>query len=337
MMLSEVIERELELTGGILFGRETIVYRGSYNGNNFLGKNSSDEEPDQRGYWPVERWILSLVEAQNPVKLTGEGLTKVQGYDFSFLDAVNACEERLLGTFRDSWPLIKVLDIGGKLTQTSFGTNEIPPIPAHIHAGCTKDRNNQISCGKAEAQFFPFIPKDSSPITRMGFKKEVSKEMLLEAMNEFGKSDALYNLMNEYEVKEGECWMVRPGFVHAPGPVLTIEIQRPQDDFNFLAWKLGERINADQLVSMKNDNQLRGLQNVEEFVDRCIDWEMNVDPKSETIWKTNKRVFKHTESFEMSKIFHDMFDGEEWLIKKGKNLYYENDCSPKGIGDFHNS
>ena len=68
----------------------------------------------------------------------------------------------------------------------------------------------------------------------MGFKKEVSKEMLLEAMNEFGKSDALYNLMNEYEVKEGECWMVRPGFVHAPGPVLTIEIQRPQDDFNFL-------------------------------------------------------------------------------------------------------
>ena len=100
MMLSEVLERELELTGGILFGEETIVYRGSYNGNNFLGKNSSDEEPDQRGYWPVERWILSLVEAQNPVKLTGEGLTKVQGYDFSFLDAVNACEERLLGTYR---------------------------------------------------------------------------------------------------------------------------------------------------------------------------------------------------------------------------------------------
>ena len=91
-----------------------------------------------------------------------------------------------------------------------------------------------MACGKAEAQFFPFIPKDVTAVTRMGFKKGVSRKMILDAMDEFGKNDMLYDLMNEFEVKEGECWMVRPGFVHAPGPVLTIEIQRPQDDFNFL-------------------------------------------------------------------------------------------------------
>lgn len=34
--------------------------------------------------------------------------------------------------------------------------------------------------------------------------------------------------MKDYEAKENECWMVRPGFVHAPGPKLTIEIQRAQ-------------------------------------------------------------------------------------------------------------
>jgi mannose-6-phosphate isomerase class I len=136
-----------------------------------------------------------------------------------------------------------------------------------------------MACGKAEAQFFPFIPKDVTAVTRMGFKKGVSRKMILDAMDEFGKNDMLYDLMNEFEVKEGECWMVRPGFVHAPGPVLTIEIQRPQDDFNFLgklevlesrsannhawkmlvAWKLGEKINFENLQSMREDNQLRGL------------------------------------------------------------------------------
>ena len=38
----------------------------------------------------------------------------------------------------------------------------------------------------------------------------------------------VYDLMKAYEAKENECWMVRPGFVHAPGPKLTIEIQRAQ-------------------------------------------------------------------------------------------------------------
>ncbi len=117
----------------------------------------------------------------------------------------------------------------------------MPPIPAHIHAGCTKDRANEMACGKAEAQFFPCIPENATAVTRMGFKKGVTREMILHAMDKFGKNDILYDLMKEFEVKEGECWMVRPGFVHAPGPVLTIEIQRPQDDFNFLGKALESR------------------------------------------------------------------------------------------------
>jgi len=98
-----------------------------------------------------------------------------------------------------------------------------------------------MACGKAEAQFFPCIPENATAVTRMGFKKEVTREMILHAMDKFGKNDILYDLMKEFEVKEGECWMVRPGFVHAPGPVLTIEIQRPQDDFNFLGKALESR------------------------------------------------------------------------------------------------
>ena len=85
-----------------------------------------------------------------------------------------------------------------------------------------------------------------------------------------------------------------------------------------------------------------GFRSVEEFLDRCVDWEMNVDPDSEKIWKREKRVFKENENVEMvsdgfsylatvvqSKIFHDMFDGEEWRVKSRKTLEYENDERPK--------
>ena len=56
---------------------------------------------------------------------------------------------------RAAWPLIKVLDIGGDEVETSFGTVEAPPIPPHIHAGCTAAGKGNLKCGKAEAQYFP--------------------------------------------------------------------------------------------------------------------------------------------------------------------------------------
>ena len=92
-----------------------------------------------------------------------------------------------------------------------------------------------MKCGKAEAQFFPpCVGESSSVITRMGFRKGTTKEILKNAMKNFGKSDDVYEIMNSYEMKENECWMVRPGFVHAPGPKLTIEIQRAQGNSDYL-------------------------------------------------------------------------------------------------------
>ena len=60
--------------------------------------------------------------------------------------------------------------------ETSFGTTEAPPIPPHIHAGCTKNGKANLKCGKAEAQYFPPTGKtidDKGCVTRMGFKLRV--------------------------------------------------------------------------------------------------------------------------------------------------------------------
>ena len=65
---------------------------------------------------------------------------------------------------------------------------------------------------------------------------------VLACLRRFGKDDSLYGLLNVYPVRAYEGWTVAPGVVHAPGPWLTLEIQKAQDDFNLLAWQMGARL-----------------------------------------------------------------------------------------------
>ena len=50
------------------------------------------------------------------------------------------------------------------------------------------------------------------------------------------------------------------------GPWLTFEIQLPQDDFNLLAWVLGEQIPTAKLAKSKDDYQFRGLSSEEQLL-----------------------------------------------------------------------
>ena len=54
------------------------------------------------------------------------------------------------------------------------------------------------------------------------------------------------------------------------GPWLTFEIQLPQDDFNLLAWVLGEKISAQDLPKSKNDYQLRGLSSEQHLLEGTL-------------------------------------------------------------------
>lgn len=50
------------------------------------------------------------------------------------------------------------------------------------------------------------------------------------------------------------------------GPWLTFEIQLPQDDFNLLAWVLGEQVSPAELAKSKDDYQFRGLCSEEQLL-----------------------------------------------------------------------
>ena len=72
-LIHDIVQKELDRTNGILFGEQTLVGRGSYKGKNILTKNSKEEHTDKRGYYLVERWIMSLIQTENPTKIVGEG------------------------------------------------------------------------------------------------------------------------------------------------------------------------------------------------------------------------------------------------------------------------
>merc|ERR1719420_1858148 len=73
--LSQAVRKALESFGGVLLASRSMVFREMYNGRNVLAPNASSANADSRGYVPVERWIMSKTQAENPVEVEGEGVS----------------------------------------------------------------------------------------------------------------------------------------------------------------------------------------------------------------------------------------------------------------------
>ena len=160
--------RTVKRSNGILVAKPSCG-KAHILGKRYLAK--FQKEPgytDERGYVPVEWWLCSSVMAGNPVMKENEGIAKFfismndkEGSHEKnelrlFTDILEVAEEEVLGKYRHAWPLIKVLDIGGRATQPNFsgklGPEEVPPIPCHVHNGyiCDGSRTWQ-----ARGIFFP--------------------------------------------------------------------------------------------------------------------------------------------------------------------------------------
>lgn len=339
--MDEVVKKTVEEQKGVLFCERSLVGRGSYCGRNLLAPNSDvKQHGDERGYVLVERWILSVTQAGNEIIKENEGLSQV------LLEGGKT--KRLLkdlapGLFGEEvlarWPLTKVLDIGGLPVRPDFSgcscvanadgedvEEEVPPIPCHCHAGLIQD-GKAVGPGKLEAYFFPPVegvpPYDGKCRlekrikTRLGFKPQTTKEEVLKALAEFGRSDAVYGLCNVFEIQPNEGWTIRPGVVHAPGPWPTFEIQRAQDDFNFLSWQLGQKINEEDLERKRQEFQLRGLANLEVFLHEVVDWDKSVDPQFRDSFHRPIKVLESGSWGRRFQIFFDEFYGEGFEVLPG--------------------
>lgn len=337
--LARRIQKTVAAQDGVIFGRPAIVYRAMYTGRDIIAQNSrfAPGYTDDRGYVPVEWWIMSLTAAGNDIPKENEGVTRLKlasGDELLLTDAVRAAGDLLLGDAAERWPLTKVLDIGGEPVVPSFGGEpEAPPIPFHTHAGEVVDGRIRPP-GKLEAYFFP--PVDVAPykrdlgpvITRLGLRPDVTKERVLAAMREFGRSDALYSLGVAYEIRPYDGWTIPGGCLHAPGPWPTFEIQLPQDDFNFAAWQLGVVAEGEELEVLRRNFLLRGLQDEEDVLAQAVDWELSTDPRFKEKHYRPSRPLKTGPWGRRLQIFFDPFYGEALEIEPGQAYTRASDGRP---------
>jgi len=335
------LEATLKSQKNILFARPSIVYRGSYSGRDIIAKNSDPEKDvDERGYFPVERWILSKTIAENDKMKANEGLSILilQNLEVSFKDAVDVAEKALLGDFAQKWPLTKISDIGGRPVKPKFSNGEadeeVPPIPAHVHSGNVCN-NKACGPGKKEAYFFP--PLDVEPykanlgkvITRLGLQPSITKDSFELGLKGFGENDEIYSLMNVFPINAYDGWTILPGVLHAPGPWLTFEIQRPQDDFNLASWRLGQSIaDPNERESFKQAFQMKGLGNEKDFISELIEWDLTTSPKFKEQFYRPSTALEQGEWGRRIQIFFDGFYGEGFEVKAGHSFTRKADHRP---------
>jgi hypothetical protein len=326
--LKSRIEKTIVDQSGILFAKPAIVYRNNYSGRSVLANNSSSSSPDsdERGYLPVEWWIMSFTEAQNPEPKPQEGITELilgNGALCSLPDAASSNTEQLFGAGFERWPLIKVLDIGGEAVIPSFSCeSEVPPIPPHVHSGRVVN-GRILAPGKLEAYFFP--PLDVSPYqismgsvkTRLGLKPGVTKAEFVRAVGEFGRSDAMYALLREYDIQPYDGWTIYPRIIHSPGPWVTLEIQTPQDDYNLAAWRLGVRLDGAECKAEFEDSVLRGLSNADDLLTQAIDWELSARSDFKAQFYRPSKILDQGKWGRVLQIFFDRFYGEAIELAPG--------------------
>jgi hypothetical protein len=309
------LEEYLGKNGGILTATSARVYRELYFGNDLIAPNSSAKVADDRGYVPVELWIMSTVEAINPKLKKTEGLTMINilGEEVSLKDLKTLAPEILFGKYAGKWPLTKILDIGGKPIKTSFGTIETPPILAHVHRR------------KTEAYYFPptNIPPYNRTIsakTRIALKNGVTKDDAKKGLAEFGRSDLMYTLFAEYDIRPMSGWTIPEGVLHAPGPYITFEIQRPMDDNNLASWRLGEKLSEAERKSKYQSEVLHGVKDEDELLEKVVNWDLTSDQKFEDKFFRQAKLLDSGTWGKRYQIFFDMFYGEGWTIEPGQTL-----------------
>ena len=341
--LREKVLQAIKDQNGLLFALPALVGRDIYAGRGVIAPNTdfSPSNVDPRGYVPVEWWIMSKTIAKNAKPLEKEGLTSIliAGEPHPLPSLLEVANAELMGKYDYAWPLTKVLDIGGPAQVPKYSCQggevepEVPPIPCHVHAGEVCN-GVCIGPGKTEAYFFP--PLDVPPYnlklgtvkTRLGLKPGTTKEQVLEAMRAFGRHDDMYSLLNVYHINPWESWFIEEKIVHAPGPYTTFEIQRPQDDYNLLAWQLGKTLPEDDIASAKCDHHLKGLVNEVDLFNNTINLPDNTDPEFKSKNWRKCDTLSEGDWGRQIRVFYQLFYGEGFIIKPGSTFKREGDQRP---------
>jgi hypothetical protein len=223
-----------------------------------------------------ERWLSSVL---SPRSNTDEGL--------SYVNLAEMPADRARCTLPEAIDVLGA-DLLDAETLQRFGTFPIhakffdynQPLFLHLHLDeANAARVGQV--GKPEAYFFPLQLNNhpgALPITFFGLSPEVSREAFCRRLQSWDKVDFhATELSRAYRLEPGTGWYTPPGVLHAPGSLLTYEVQ-----WNSTSGALFENVLETSGEQYALESLLRSVpeekrQDWEAVLD-LIDWPTNLDP-----------------------------------------------------------
>lgn len=223
-----------------------------------------------------ERWLSSVLA---PRAGSDEGLSYVnlaekpnESARCSLPEAVGVLGEDLLGA--ETMRAYGTFPIHAKF----FDYNQ----PLFLHLHLDEESAARIGQrGKPEAYFFPLQMNNhpgALPVSFFGLAPGVTREMFLERLKKWEQVDFhITELSNGYRLEPGTGWYTPPGTLHAPGSLLTYEVQ-----WNSTSGALFENVLSTSGEQYGVESLTRSVPEAErdswDAVLDLIDWPTNLDP-----------------------------------------------------------
>jgi len=224
-----------------------------------------------------ERWLASTVKADNPGAPEDEGLSYIihgegaKKEKVLLKEAINELGETVLGKS-------VMRKYGGWTVLTKFFDNECP-IPFHLHQ--REEHARKVGqASKPEAYYFPVqlnIVEGRFPHTFLGLNPGTQKSDIKKCIEKWDQGDnGILGYSQAYRLVPGTGWLIQAGILHAPGTLVTYEVQKASDVFSMYQSMLdGKPVSKDLLLKNVPPESYDDL----DYIVGMIDWEVNIDPE----------------------------------------------------------
>lgn len=221
-----------------------------------------------------ERWLCSTTSPANGSDMeSNEGLSEFiapGGERHTLKEAIEENGAVIIGE--------QIVDKYGRWPTLGKLFDNLGPLPYHLHP----DSEHAALVGevhKPEAYYFP--PQynqrlNNFPFTFFGLEPGTTKDDIRRAIENWNKGDnGILQYSKAYVFPVGTGWFTPPGILHAPGSLVTYEIQWGTDTFAmFQSVVEGKVVSYDMLVKDVPADKKRDM----DYILSLIDWDANLNP-----------------------------------------------------------
>lgn len=220
-----------------------------------------------------ERWLASTTKADN-----GPGTPADEGLSHVIIDNKKAM------LLKEAIELEPDLILGKEIVERYGGWNVLAkffdtmgPIPHHLHQS-----DEQVKAlgkrGKPEAYYFPKqlnLTENTFPYTFFGLSPGTTKKDIRSCLQRWNEGDnGILDYSQAYRIQTGTGWFVPACILHAPGSLLTYEVQAPSDVFAmFQSMIEGRPVSWDLVTRDLPKDKHHDL----DYIVSLIDWKANLD------------------------------------------------------------